>query len=540
MAATFKQPVHASQAVVSANHPVASAAGLSILARGGNVVDAAIAAVATTCVVLPQMVSPLGGGYILYRDSAGATSVIDNRTEGPLRATDKMFAFDARGRVVEDANATGHLAAGTPGSIKGWWAFHEAHGHLPMEEVLDPAITAAERGFVVTPYLHAAFTETAPMLARFAETARVYLPGGKTPVVGEVLKNPDLGASYRALASEGPDLLYHGALGDALVEEMARGGGLITKEDLAGYALRHPDPIRGTYRDNVVIGTPLSSSGGILNQFGFNVLENFDLAATGFGTSASFHLVIETLKLMFAERERHFGDPAFVDVPVERLLDKGYATARAQLIDTRRAASFVAGEALIPEDRGHTTHVTVMDASGATVSMTQTINLAFGSRVVVPGTGMLLNDNMASFDPRPHRPNSPGPRKRMLSAMAPTIVEQPDGRVFALGTPGGNQIFPSIFQSILNVIDHKMTLQEAIEAPRVFADGRSSLIERLAGEHVRGELEGLGHELKAVHAIAGNTNGAVFDRAIRLLSGAACWRGDGAPAGLSGGLAAPE
>ncbi len=530
-----KLPVRASRAVVATNHPVASAAGMAALAAGGTVADAAVAAIFTCAVVEPQMVGPLGGGYVVHRDSFGVTTVIDNYAEGPGAAHGSLYTLTETGAVENDANATGHLAVGIPGCLKGWFALHRRHGVLPIKQVMAPAIVAAEEGFTVSAHLARAFEAAAPLLNRFDESARVFLPGGRPPREGDLFKNPDLGESLRTIADEGPDVLYQGKIGQAAVAEVERGGGILTVEDLRKYEIREPEPIRGTYRGVQLIGTPMSSGGGLLNQLGLNILENFDLESLGFGTVQYWHLVIETLKLMFADRNRYLGDSRFVEIPQHMLLDKSYARSRASLIDRSHATSFDAGD--IPGPNGHTTHLTVMASDGSTVTMTQTINLGFGSRVTVPGTGMLLNNNMALFDPRPSRPNSVGPYKRMLTATAATIVEENGRPLFALGTPGGIEIFPAVFQALLNLIDHKMTMQDAIDAPRLWANGSTVLIEEDAHSEVVSGLEALGHRITLVRQVAGNMNGIERDRASGELVGASCWRGDGAPIGISGGYA---
>ena len=534
---TRKQPVFASRAIVTANHPAASAAGLTMLAAGGNVADAAVATIFTCAVVEPQMVGPLGGGYIVHRSAEGTISVIDNYAEGPQRAREDMYRVDDSGTVVDDANATGHLAAGIPGALKGWFALHQLKGSLPIKQVLAPAISAAEHGFPISRFLKAAFDTAAPMLSRYPESARVFLPRGRPPEVGEIFRNPDLAESLSAFSEEGPDVLYRGRIGAALLAEMGRGGGLISESDLAQYDVRHPEAIRGSYRGHEIIGTPFSSGGGFLNQLGFNILEHFDLKSMGFGTARYWHVLIETLKLMFADRNRYLGDPKFVHFPFDELLDKDYARKRASLIRLDRPADFEGGDPVASRDEGHTTHLTVMAVDGSTVTMTQTINQGFGARVVVPGTGMLLNNTMALFDPRPNRPNSPGPYKRMLTATAATIVQKNGTPAFALGTPGGIHIFPAIFQAIVNVVDHGMNLQEAVEAPRLWSNGNATLIESSADSAVVTQLEAMGHKIERVANVAGNMNGVQVGDASGLLLGASCWRGDGAPVGLSGGSA---
>jgi gamma-glutamyltranspeptidase/glutathione hydrolase len=341
----------------------------------------------------------------------------------------------------------------------------------------------------------------------------------------------------RLIERDGAKALYGGPLGEALVRDQVANGGIIDSEDLAAYELKMREPIRGTYRGNEIIGTPPSSGGGILNQLGLNILENFDVGAMGFGTVQYWHLLLEVLKVMYADRAKYLGDPDFVAFPQEGLLSKEYAKKRAQEIDLNKASQFAAGDPGSWRESNNTTHLTVMTADGTTVAMTQTLNNTFGSRVVVPGTGLLLNNNMTLFDPRPGLPNSPGPGKRMLTATAATIVEKEGRPWFSLGTPGGLRIFPTVLQGIINVIDHGMTLQESVEAPRVWTAGAAVEVESEVPEDVVRQLQARGHRVSMTPRIAGGMNGVQVDFATGLLLGAACWRADGSPAGLSGGAA---
>ncbi len=536
---TKKEPVYGSRAVVAANQPIASAAGLSMLAAGGNVADAAVATAFACGVVEPQMVGPMGGGYIVHRSPDGEVTVIDFYAEGPGAASETMYEPDDAagfGIVKGDKNQTGHLASGIPGNAKGWLRLHELKGSLPLAQVLAPAIAAAEYGFPVSSYLQYSLRNTQAQLAMFPESAKIFLVDGKAPPVGHRLVQEDAAETLRMFAKHGSDHLYHGALGEALVAEMARGGGLITQADLDQYEVRYPEPIRGTYRGYDVVGTPMTSGGGLLNMLGLNILENFDVRSLGFGTAAYWHLLIETLKIMFADRGKYLGDPKFVDFPQEALLDKAYAKKRAAEIRMDQPTAHQGGDpvSVVP---GHTTHLTVMAADGSTVTMTTTLNNSFGGRVVVPGTGMLTNNNMALFNPHPGGPNSVGPYKRMLTATAATIVERDGKTVFAIGTPGGLRIFPTVLQGIVNVIDHEMSMQDAVDAPRLWANGNFVEFESACDRSVIAELERMGHNMNEVAVIANCMNGIQVDAASDMLVGANCWRGDGQPAALSGGLA---
>ena len=538
---TRKQPVIASQAVVSANHPTAAAAGLQMLAAGGSVADAAVATVFAAAVVEPMMLGIFGAGYILVRNGqTGEFWVIDNYSPAPSAATPGMYLADHARETVESRsrkNRVGYLACAVPGSLAGWCLLHARLGRLPLEFVVGPAVAYADHGFPVGRHLLQCIESEKDNLALFPQSAEIFLPAGKPPKVDDRIRNPDHAETLRLIAKEGPEVFYHGSLGNRVVHEIQSHGGILTKKDLQSYSVIECQPIRGTYRGCEIVGVPLTSAGGILIQEALNILQGFDLKALGFGTARYWHLILEVLKIVFADRNRYLGDPRFVESRIDKLLDKTYAAGRRRQIDLQRAAVTGADGERRP-DSSHTTHITVSDAAGNMVLMTQTLMEFFGCRAIIPGTGAFMNNTMALFDPRPGRPNSIAPGKRMLTSTSSTIVQRDGKTWFALGTPGGERIFSSVLQAILNVIDHGMTLQEAVEAPRVFANGRVTEIESDIGSEIVDELRSFGHTINTVFNIAGGMNGVeVLESG--LLRGAACWRADGAPAGLSGGPARP-
>jgi gamma-glutamyltranspeptidase / glutathione hydrolase len=538
---TRKQSVIATQAVVSANHAMAATAGLQMFAAGGTVADAAVATVFAAAVVEPMMLGIFGAGYILVRNGqTGKFWVIDNYSPAPSAATPEMYLADNAGRTVDPRrrkNRIGYLACAVPGSLAGWCLLHSRLGRLPLEFVLGPAIAYAEHGFPVGQHLLQCIESEKDNLALFPQSAEIFLPNGKPPKIGDRIKNPYHAETLRLIAKDGPDIFYQGALGDRVVDEIQSQGGLLTKKDLQSYSVIECEPIRGTYRDCEIVGVPLTSAGGILIQEALNILEGFDLKALGFGTPHYWHVILEVLKIVFADRNRYLGDPKFVESPINKLLDKTYGASRRSEIDLQRAAMPITDTSRTA-DSSHTTHITVADAVGNMVLMTQTLMEFFGCRAVISGTGAFMNNTMALFDPRPGRPNSIAPGKRMLTFTSSTIVQRDGKPWFAVGTPGGERIFSSVLQAIINVIDHGMTLQEAVEAPRVFANGRVTEVESDIGSKIVDELKSLGHEANAVFNIAGGMNGVEILES-GLLSGAACWRADGAPAGLGGGPARP-
>ena len=536
-----KRPATASRGMVVSNHPLGSAAGAEMLAAGGNAVDAAIATLFALTVVEPMMVGIFGAGMTHLRLADGRHRVIDNYTLAPAAARADMYrpvsdTWPDYMKVEGDVNTVGPLAVGVPGTLKAWCEVLERFGTLALEAVLQPAIRHAERGFRATPYLVEAIAETAADLARFPASARTYLPGGVPPRPGALIRQPEYADTLRAVAREGADVLYGGALGGAIVDALRAGGGIIALDDLSKYRTVEREPIRGRYRGCEIVGPPPPSAGGIHIVEMLNVLEEYDVAGLGFGTAEYFHLIAEVLKIGFADRDASTGDPDFVDIPVARLTSKEYAAARRREIDPARAGRYAPGLPL-PES-AHTTHVTTADADGNLVAMTQTLNNLFGSRLTVPGTGVMLNNNMALFDPHPGRPNSVAPGKRMRSSMAPTIVAR-DGRpVLAVGLPGGVRISTSVMQALVNWIDHGMSLQEAVEAPRVWTQGQDLEIETRVSEPVRAAVAARGHPVLPVSTVAGGMN-AVAIGEDGALTGAACWRADGTPIGVGGGLARP-
>jgi gamma-glutamyltranspeptidase/glutathione hydrolase len=532
--------------MVVTNHPLGSAAGAEMLAAGGNAVDAAIGALFALTVVEPMMVGIFGAGITHLRLADGRHLVIDNYTTAPAASRPDMYrpvsdTWPDYLRAEGDVNLVGLLSVGVPGTLKAWAEAVARFGRLDLETVMQPAIRHAERGFRATPYLVDAVRETAPDLARFPETARTFLPGGAPIKAGDLIAMPEYAATLRLIAAKGPGVLYGGDLGATVAGYMRRDGGIITLDDLARYETIERQPIRGRYRGFEITGAPPPTAGGLHLIEMLNILEGFDPRGLGFGTAEYFHLIAEVLKIGFADRNACTGDPAFVDIPVERLLSKEHAATRRAQIRPERAGEYGAVVGMtggVAAGSAHTTHVTTGDAEGNVVAMTQTLNNLFGAKATVPGTGMLLNNTMALFDPHPGTPASVAPGKRVTSSMAPTIVLR-DGRpAWALGLPGGIRIFTSVFQAVVNLIDHGMTLQEAVEAPRIWSQGQELEMEQDIPAAVRDTVGARGHRVVAVPGVAGGMNAVAF-AADGTLEGAACWRADGTPIGVSGGLARP-
>ncbi len=549
--ATYKHEVVASRAIVAANHPLAAVAGAEILALGGNAVDAAVATLCALSVVEPMMVSPFGAGFFVIRDGrTGETVTIDNYATVPVRATPEMFtpipdSLDYE--TVGQENDIGYRAVAVPGALKGWAHAVARYGRLPFARLLEPAIRHAADGFPASAYLVQLIADGRTALERFPATAAVFLPGGQAPTVGQRIVRADYARTLRQIADEGPETLYTGALARTIAGDMAANGGLITLDDLAGYRVIERAPVRSTYRGHEILSMAPPSSGGTHIAQILNLLEGFDVGRgdLAFGTPGYQHLFAEALKIAFADRRRYMGDPETTPVPVEWLTSKAYADERRAGIDLAAARDHAAGEQrevarFLGGEGANTTHLTVIDDEGTIVSTTQTLNSAFGSKVTCPGTGMLLDNCMVLMDPVPGRANSIAGGKRILSSMSPTIVLRDGAPFMALGTPGGKRIFAAVAQGIVNVIDHGMTLQEAVEAPRCWTQGADLELEADFPDldRLRDALTARGHTVTIVEKVAGGMNG-VQVTPDGLLHGAACWRADGVPLGISGGTARP-
>jgi gamma-glutamyltranspeptidase/glutathione hydrolase len=551
---TVKREVVASRGVVATNNPLGSAAGVEMLARGGNAFDAAVASLFALTVAEPMMVSMFGAGFFVLRDGeTGKVETIDNYAVAPYAATDDMYSivkgrkpgqplFQTEGRK----NVVGHLAVGVPGNLKAWEHVAEKYGRLTIKELISPAIRFARDGYRATEYLAYNVENTKSDLERFPASREIYLPQGEPLKAGSKVVMKDYADTLERVAKQGSGYLYTGDLGRAVVEEMEANGGLITMDDLEGYQLIPREPVTGNYRDEFeVYAMPPGSSGGTHIIQMLNMLERFDVGPMGFGTVEHIHLAAEVLKIAFADRQRYMGDPSRVRNPVEGLTSKAYAEERVKEIG-EKAKVFHPGSPHDYEGEGScTTHVTTMDSDGNMVAATQTLNGMFGSRVMVPGTGMLLNNCMALFDPRPGRANSVAGGKRMLSSMSPTLVMKNSEPFLAIGGTGGIRIFPEVCQALVNIIDFRMTLQRALEAPRFWTmgmkgtPGEKLLLEEGFEKDAIAGLMGRGHVVVSVPKVGGSVN-AIMRDASGMLHGGGCWRTDSSPAGLSGGLALPK
>ena len=534
-----KQPAFATNGMVAASHPLASAAGAETIAAGGNAIDAAVATLFTLTVVEPMMVGIVGGGMAHLRLSNGTHRVIDGLGRAPLAVGPDVYKpisdtmpdyLETEGRE----NAVGAKAIAVPGSLKAWCEMLERYGTLSLADVMEPAIRHASRGFIVTPYLSECIDEALPGLVLDPVISSVYLDDGKPLPAGTRLATPEYADTLRAISVEGPSALYGGAVGEVVAAHMAQVGGLLTMTDFTEYETIEREVVRGTYRDVEIVGPPPPSSGGVHVIQMLNLLEGFDIPSMGFGSPESLHLILEVLKIAFADRAAVTADPAFVDVPTDRLLSKAYADERRADIDLANAKEWTAGVAL-PESP-NTTHVTTADGDGNIVAATQTINSTFGARIMIPDTGIVPNNYMFVFDPHPGKTLSIAPGKRVTTSMSPIIAYRDGKPALALGLPGGLRIFGSAMQALVNKFDHGLSVQEMVEAPRIWTQGYGVELEDDFPQETDGALAQLGHDVIRVPHVGGGMNAIEFDAEGRM-TGASCWRADGTPVGLSGGYA---
>ena len=525
----------AARAMVVSGSGIASDVGREILRQGGNAVDAAVAVGFALAVVHPEAGNLGGGGFMVIRLRDGTVQTLDYRETAPARATRDMY-LDGHGEPTE-RSVTGHLAAGVPGSVAGLIEAHHRHGRLPLQAVVEPAVRLARDGFVVDPYRSQSIGGDSARLALFPASRASFLPGGAPPAAGSVLRQPDLGATLEAIRDRGADGFYQGRVADLIVAEMERGGGLISHEDLEGYRAIWRDPITISYRGHTIYSPPPASSGGVTMGEIFNIMEGY-APLQPFGTPALVHLEAEAMRRAFTDRNTYLGDPAFVRNPIDRLLSKAYAADLRKGIGDRATPT----PAFAPGARtgSSTTHYSVVDQEGNAVSCTTTLNDSYGSAVTVAGAGFLLNDEMDDFATAPGKPNMYGlvqgeanaiaPGKRMLSAMTPSIVLDPEGRLLlVVGTPGGPRIITMVYHVISNVIDHHMPLTEAVEAPRMHHQGLPDTLRVERGGFPEATLDSL---RARGHAIGSDGSWGDIEAIIRTPTG---WRGVSDPRRGGGG-----
>jgi gamma-glutamyltranspeptidase / glutathione hydrolase len=480
--AASRPPVRGKYGMVSSVSEIASQVGVDVLKRGGNAVDAAVAVGLALAVVWPSAGNLGGGGFMVIRQTNGKATAIDYREMAPAAAHRNVY-LDDKGEYVAESSTYGHAAAGVPGTVAGLSYALEKYGTMKWAEVAKPARQLAAEGFPVWYQLERSLKGASKHLSRYPETNRIFLRDGKPYETGEIFKQPELAAVFERMIKRGPREFYEGKTAQLIEESMRRAanGGKVwmTVEDLKNYKAVEREPLRGVYRGHEIITMPPPSSGGVAMIEMLNILERYDLKSMGAGSSQAIHVMVEAMRRAFADRAQFLGDPDFVKVPVAGLVSRKYADKLAATIDLERASTSQdvrSGDPLAYESE-ETTHFTVVDKDGNVASNTYTINDSFGNKITVEGAGFLLNNEMDDFAPKPGAPNAYGliqgeanavtARKRPLSSMTPTIVLKDGKLLFAVGSPGGPTIINTVTQVIVNIIDHGMNIQQAIEWPRV-------------------------------------------------------------------------
>ena len=438
------------------------------------------------------------------------------------------------GKVVDNANVVGHKAVAIPGTLAGLTLALKQHGTMSLKDVMAPAIRIAEEGYTVSKTLNAMMKDNFDKLSKYPAAAAIYLKGGLPYEVGDKLALKDLAKSYRLIAEKGPDVFYKGEIADAIEKEM-QGKGLITKADLAAYKPAVRTPVRGSYRGYEIISMAPPSSGGTHVIEILNILEGYNMTRLGFQTPESLHVMAEAMKRAFADRAKFMADTDFVKVPIAGLISKGYAAELRKGISMDTVGTKIpAGNPLPFVGSGGTSHLSVIDRQGNIVALTQTINYFFGSGVLVPGTGIMLNNEMDDFNPQPGTSNSVEPKKRPLSSMTPTIMLK-DGKPFmSLGSPGATRIISALTQIIVNVVDFRMNVQDAIEAPRIHCMTGDIFMESRIPKATQDALAAKGHKLNVrgeMDLYFGGAQAVMIDRTSGMLKGAGDPRRDGVAVG---------
>lgn len=549
--ASWGEPVRGKSAMVASQHKLASEIGVEVMKRGGNAVDAAIAVAIALAVVYPEAGNLGGGGFMLIRFADGRTTSIDYREMAPKAATRNVY-IGADGKVIqgEGGPSKGYRASGVPGTPAGLdYAFKKyGSGKIKWADLIEPSRKIAQNGYVLSNRLANLFKSYSRNLEKYEDSKKIFLNGGNYFKEGDVLKQPELAQVLGRMQKSGVKDFYEGVTAKLIADDMKRNNGLITLEDLKNYVPKERVPLRGSYRGYEIISMPPPSSGGIAMFQVLGMLEKFDLRKMGWASSERYHVIAEAMRRAFADRAEYLGDPDFAKVPLEQLLDKNYIQKRADTINPKRASKSSDIKGGLPKgaEPTETTHFTVVDPAGTVVTNTYTINDLYGSAVTAKGTGILLNDEMDDFAARPGTANQFGliqgesnsvqPGKRPLSSMTPTIVLRKDGSLwFATGARGGPRIITAVLQIVLNMIDHDMNIQQAIDAPRIHQQWYPDevLYEPFGmSQDTIKALEALGHKFSERPSNVAQATGIAIEEGTGVRLGAMDTRGDGEAIGF--------
>ena len=472
-----RQPVSADNGMVVTSQHLASDVGVEILKQGGNAVDAAVAVGYALAVTNPCCGNIGGGGFATLHLADGRDVFINFREKAPLASTEKMF-LNAAGDVVPDLSLRGYLAVGVPGSVLGLDSMLQKYGTMKREVVMAPAIKLAEEGFILNQGDVNILVSSPKNFIDQPNVAAIFLNSGKPFNAGELLIQKNLAATLRQISAQGPDAFYKGPIADALVDASTKNGGILTKKDLADYTVTEAPPIKCNYRGFDLISTPPPSSGGTAVCEILNILKGYPMSDLGFHSAAGIHYMVEAMRHTFVDRNFQLGDPDFVKNPLDKLLSDSYANdIRAKIDPAKATSSKDVQPGTAPHEGTQTTHYSIVDSKGDAVSVTYTINALFGAKVMAGDTGFFLNDEMDDFTTKPGTANLFGlvqgktnviaPGKRPLSSMSPTIVTKNGKTFMVLGSPGGSRIISIVVETIMNVVDYGMQVQEAVNAPRI-------------------------------------------------------------------------
>lgn len=534
--------------VVSA-HPLASEAGLDVLNNGGNAVDAAIAMQYALTVTEPMMSGIGGGGFMMVYDAATEeTTIINSRERAPAGADPEMFLKDD-GEAMEFEDRVIHgNSVGVPGTPAGLQTSHDMWGTIPMPELIAPAIELAEEGFPIDDFMANQIEDNAEKLERSA-ASEVFFNDGAPLAEGDMLVQEDLANTLSLISENGTDYFYNGEIADALANTVQEFEGSMTMEDMQGYDVTVDDPVWGQYKDYDIATMPPPSSGGIFLLQMLGILDGFDLSQYDIQSVEKYHLYAETMHLAYADRAEYAGDPEFVDVPIEGLLHPDYLDERRDLISLDSVIEEPEAGDVMPYQEGferegaveqpgdkvdgQTTHYSVIDRHGNVVSYTTTIEQVFGSGIMVPEYGFLLNNELTDFDAEPGGANEVQPNKRPLSSMTPTIVFNDGQPVLTVGSPGGQTIITSVLQTILNTYEYDLSLEDALNEPRIFTNGPDTYsYEEGISEDIISELNDMGHGFTEDPAPIGNVNSIMYNTDDSTYTGATDENRNGAAFGF--------
>ena len=533
----------ADSAMVVSAHPLASQVGVNIMRKGGNAVDAAIATQFALAVVYPSAGNIGGGGFMVYRKHDGSIATLDYREKAPGAASRNMY-LDSAGNVIDSLSQEGHLSCGVPGSVAGMLEAHAKFGKLPWKDLVEPAIALALNGFVLTEREARGLNYLNDILVRKNTIQPEFLLRDKW-MAGDTIRWTDLGHTLERIRDNGFAGFYEGKTADDIVAEMKRGNGVISHDDLKNYKAVWREPIIGQYKDYKIISMAPPSSGGVALMQLLRSVEHYPIHEWGWNSARTTHLLVEAERRAYADRSVYLGDPDFVNVPVQQLTSSLYTDERMKSFDPDHAtpSATIKEGSLALYESPQTTHLSVIDPEGNAVAVTTTLNDAYGSKVIVAGSGFLLNDEMDDFSAKPGSPNMYGviggeanriePNKRMLSSMTPTIIERNGRLVMVVGTPGGSKIITSVFQTILNVLEHNMTMQEAVTAKRFHHQWQPDTIANEYNAFAADDsmkLVKMGHAFKAHRSFC--RVDAILVRPDSTLEGGADPRGDDAAFGF--------